>query len=298
MIRSMTGYCSLRETLEDGHIILEIKALNHKGFDVHFHASRALAMLEIPTRECIQQFIRRGRIEIYLRGDGILSPEELIHPNPENAQKYMDAAKTISNALLLPFEPKTEFFLTLSGVLDVEEADLPIEETWSRLEDIFKRAMERLIQMKQSEGNRLNKELEKLLVRLDELNLEMKDLRNTIIEEYREKLLERISEWEKAIELDPNRVAQEVAFYVDRSDIQEEIVRLKSHITHFHEILDENTIERPYKAIGRRLDFLCQEMFREINTMGSKSSSTDLVKIVLEMKGTVDQLREQVQNVE
>ncbi len=288
----------MREPVEDGNVIIEIKALNHKGFDVHFHAPRSLTMLEIPARECLQAHIRRGRLEIYLRGDGILSPEELIHPNPENARKYMLAAKTISDALGLKFEPKTEFFLTLSGVLDVEEADLPIEATWSRLEPVFQRAIQRLVKMKQNEGARQKIELEKLLTRLERCNYEIDKFRNIVIQEYREKLLDRIAEWNQAIDLDPNRIAQEVAFYADRSDIQEEIVRLQSHIAQFREIVEENAAEDPYKAVGRRLDFLCQEMFREINTMGSKSASTDLVKIVLEMKGTVEQIREQVQNVE
>ncbi len=298
MIRSMTGYCSLREALEDGNIILEMKALNHKGFDVHFHAPRMLSMLEMPTRECIQQNVRRGRLEVYLRGDGLLPTEEEIRPNVGNAQKYIQAAETIATQLNIVFQPNVEFLLTLEGVLDVEEQDLPFDETWKRFEPIVNKALSRVLSMKVSEGEKLKRELETLLDSLTQFNSKIEQLRQGVVQDFQDKMLDRIAEWNKQIDLDENRVMQEVAFYVDRSDIQEEIVRLYSHLSQFKEMLNENSSDKPYKAVGRRLDFLCQEMFREINTMGSKSTSTDVVKIVLEMKSTVDQIREQVQNVE
>ena len=294
----MTGYSSVRETIGKANVLLEIKALNHKGMDVHFHAPRSLAMLEVPIREYVQQQLRRGRIEIYLRGDGILPPEEIVRPCPDVAQKYLQAAQTIAQALNLEFKPKLEWFLTLDGVLEIEEEDRPTEEYWNLLKGLVERAIAGVAAMKVSEGGRLEEELRSVLDRIDRLNQEIQARRELVLREYRDKMLERISEWGKSIDLEPNRVLQEVAFYADRSDIQEEVVRLKSHIQQFRDTLEENQSGDSYRPVGRNLDFLCQEMFREVNTIGSKSASLEIVRRVLELKSAVDQLREQVQNVE
>ena len=163
---------------------------------------------------------------------------------------------------------------------------------------LVRRATEGLLEMKKAEGARLHQELENLLHRMETHNTTIAQLRNVVIDEYRDKLLARIAEWKETLELDPNRVMQEVAFFADRSDIQEETVRLKSHIQQFRDILQENHSQENYTAVGRRLDFLCQEMFREVNTIGSKSTSTEITRTVLDMKGTIEQVREQVQNIE
>ncbi len=298
MIRSMTGYCSIREEMGDDHILLEIKTLNHRGFDLHFHAPRPLAMLEVPLRDLTQRQIRRGRIEFYLRGNQYLAGDEKIRANPEIARQYLNAAQSIAGSLQLEFHPNANFFLSLDGVMEAEENTLSTDEYWDLLKDLFERAAARVVRMKEQEGERLRSELESLLDRIEAMNDEIDAFRDQINQEYRSKILDRIGELTGSIDLDENRILQEIAHYAERSDIQEEIVRMKSHLQQFREFLEENQSGEPYMSVGRRLDFLCQEMFREINTIGSKSTSLDIMKLVLELKGTVDRLREQVQNVE
>ncbi len=298
MIRSMTGYCSLHEKIGDTNISLEIKTLNHRGYDVHFHSSRLLAMLEVPIRERIQQIIRRGRVEIYLRNSGGLITQDLVRPNVVVARGYLQAAKLIAEELGMEFHPRIDFLLNQNGVLETDEPEMEVEQAWEMIRGLVERSIQALLDMKENEGARLKIELESILARIQVLNDEIKVMRDIVNAEYREKILTRIGEWKCQLELDPNRVLQEVAFYTDRSDIQEEVSRLQSHIEQFKEILNSNGSDDSYIAVGRRLDFLCQEIFREVNTIGSKSSSIDIVRRVLALKGATEQLREQVQNIE
>lgn len=298
MIRSMTGYSSVREQIGDAIVSLEIKGLNHRTYDVHYHSSRSLAMLEVPIREYIQNNIRRGRIEIYLRVHGGLFPQDQVRPNIEIAKHYLEAAKEIATQLNLTFQPSVDFLLDQSGVLELEEPDLNPKQAWELLEPLVDRAIKTMIDMKLNEGARLKTELISILNRIAESNRDIMNLRGLVMDEYREKMLARIDEWRNSMDLDHNRVLQEVAFYTDRSDIQEETIRLDSHVQQFREIIDSNDETGGYIAVGRRLDFLCQEMFREANTIGSKSSTIEIIRLVLDLKSSIEQLREQVQNVE
>ncbi len=298
MIRSMTGYSSVRETIGEALVSFEIKTLNHRNQDFHFHSPRSLAMLESPVRDLVVKQVRRGRIETYLRVIGNMTPKETIRVNLATAKAYINAAQEIADSLNLEFQPKIESVMSFNGVLDTDDSHGPADECWPMLNGLVEKAVERLLQMKLDEGARLMNEFESQLNQLQHITESFEPLRDGVMNEYREKLLARIQEWESAPDLDPNRVAQEVAFFADRSDIQEETVRMKSHIAQFRDILTENTPESDYTAVGRKLDFLCQELFRESNTIGSKSASLDITQRALKLKGIIEQLREQVQNVE
>ncbi len=294
----MTGYCSKREQTGETTLIVEIKSLNHKGYDLHFHTSRSMAMLEIPIRDRLKKSLRRGRIELFLKAIDGFGSGGTIRPNTAIAHQYLDAVRTVVAELQLDEQPDLGFILAQDGVLDQEEDELSPEEGWAMVEGLFDRSIDALLAMKWNEGKRLKTELESLLAQITDLNAQVISHRETVIQEYREKLLTRIDEVKEKLEIDEIRILQEVALFADRSDIQEETVRLDSHIQQFHEMLNENTEEGKYTAVGRRLDFLCQEMFREINTIGSKSASLDVTRLGLSMKGIIEQIREQVQNVE
>ena len=298
MIRSMTGYSSHREQIGEANVSIEIKTLNHKSFDFHYHSSRAFSMLEILIREELQKVIQRGRIEVFLRTNRSLISSDSIQPNLELAEQYLAAAQKLSNHLQLPFSIRLDNIMNYNGVLDTEEKDNQPDECWVLVKSLIDKAIQDTISMKKNEGLRLKEELMSQLLLLKQADEKINSFRDQIIQEYRQKLLERIKEWQETVDMDENRILQEIAFHCDRSDVQEETVRLKSHIEQFIEIINENKEQASYKAVGRRLDFLCQEMFREVNTIGSKSSSLEIVRLVLEMKGIIEQVREQVQNVE
>lgn len=298
MIRSMTGYSSVRETIGEALVSFEIKTLNHRNQDLHFHSPRSLSMLESPIRDRILKKVRRGRIEIYLRVIGSMSPQETIRLNLPTAKAYLNAAQKLADELQLQFQPKIENVLGFNGVIEVDDSHGSADECWPLLQGVVEKAIDRLLTMKLDEGGRLLEECNSQLDELESITTSIEPLRNQVINEYRDKLIARIQDWEAVPELDPNRIAQEVAFFVDRSDIQEETVRLKSHIKQFRDILNENKADAEYTAVGRRLDFLCQELFREANTIGSKSASLDVTQRALRLKTIIEQVREQVQNVE
>lgn len=298
MIRSMTGFCSIREILDDATFTLDIKTLNNKGFDFHFHAPRSLLMLEIRIRDYIKERIPRGRVEFLMRGNRMFLEQKSIMANVEMAKQYHDAAKAVAAAIQIHFEPKIDTFLTMNGVLESEETICTLDEAWERLRGFVDKAITGIEQFRLNEGNALEKELNQLLSTIETVGNEVAELRPVVLDELRQKLIDRIGEWKQKVDMDENRIIQEVALLGDRSDIQEELVRLKGHIQQFRDALNENNGKDQYQPIGRRLDFLCQEMFREINTIGSKCSNLEISKRVIQLKTTADQMREQVQNVE
>ncbi len=299
MIRSMTGYASICTKVDSGQIQCEMKSLNHRGFDIHYHSSRALAMLDVPTRDTVGKQIKRGRVEIYLKGELKMQDEFLVSSKPEVAARYLEAIRGIQEQFPKLRPVRLEFLLNLPGVFEVQEPVLSPDDLWGAVHKIVERALSDLVAMKRREGENLAAELNKILTKIEHVTREISGAREQVLEEFRNKMTERIAEWVQKIDIDESRVIQEIAYYADRSDIREECVRLLSHVDQFREILEENSVETDaYKAVGRRLDFLCQEMFREANTMGAKSSSMEVVQRVLRLKGQIDRLREQVQNVE
>ena len=299
MIRSMTGYASICSEVDSGRLQCEIKSLNHRGFDIHFHSSRSLAMLDVPTREAVAERVKRGRVEVYLKGELKLDSDFPVSVNPDVAARYLEAIARVQERLPKVSPVHIEFLLNLPGVFEIQEPVLSAEDLWGHVHGVVERALTELVAMKCREGENLETELNEVLSAIERLAGEIADARDSVLQEFREKMTERIQEWIQKIDVDEGRVVQEIAYYADRSDIREECVRLSSHIDQFRQLLEENSSEsNSYVAVGRRLDFLCQEMFRETNTMGSKSSSMEIIQRVLRLKGQIDRLREQVQNVE
>lgn len=295
MIRSMTGYSSLQRQLPDMWLGLDIKTLNHRSFDLRFHSARSMAMMEVPIRERLKAALHRGRVEVYLRGEAKFDSQVQIASNPNLARRYADAVLSIQEAVPEIASFPTDSLLNMPGVLEVTEPEIDTEEIRGPVLELLEDCLQQTLEMRRREGEHLNTELRRILGKIRELNAEIESHRSEILAAYREKLLERVEEWREEMSLDEHRVVQEVALLADRSDIREETARLDSHLDQFVAILDDGDGDTP---AGRRLDFLCQEMFREVNTMGSKSQALDITQVALALKSRVDQLREQVQNVE
>ena len=299
MIRSMTGYASIHSEVNSAPVRCEIKSLNRRGFDFHFHCLRSLAMLEVPVRELVQKKIGRGRVELFLKGEMRTERDIMVSARPDLAVRYLESITAVQQRFPESGSVGIEFLLNLPGVFEIEDPIISPDDLWDSVHGVVEEALAALISMKLREGENLKREFTALLSEVESVTTEISNLRDAVLREYREKMTERVSEWLQSIDLDESRVIQEIAYYADRSDIQEESVRILSHVAQFRALLNENSAQSDsYMAVGRRLDFLCQEMFREANTMGSKSSSMEVIERVLRLKGQVDRLREQVQNVE
>jgi uncharacterized protein (TIGR00255 family) len=287
MPRSMTGF---GQADENGYHI-EIKGVNHRYRDVRVKLPKDLAALEIPVRDLINEVVTRGKVELTVMK--LMSSDVLdrLSINWDLARLYHeDLVQMVQH-----FGGEVNFrdVLSLPGVMAESAHDT--EEQLPVLTAAVRKALDAFLTSKREEGKRLRDDMSARLDFLSTLQAKMSTESKGMVEYYRDKLRNRLNELleSKVDKIDEARIEMEMAIIADRSDITEELVRLQSHITAFKEIIAD-----PDPSIGRRLDFILQEINRELNTIGSKSQLTSLSRIVIEGKAEVEKIREQVQNIE
>ena len=292
MIKSMTGYGRLEITGQGRNILVEVKSVNHRFLEISLRMPQALFPLEMEFKKKIGEKVKRGRIEIFIRleAQSANAPEAIL--NLEIARNYFAALQRLKDEFGLQEEIGLK---TLVGFRDIfsqpaEAAINPdvLKQTATALED----ALDMLVKMRQEEGASIYQDMQQ---RLDSIRgiLETINARAPqVILEYQRRLTERIKELTAGYALDDSRLAQEAAILAEKSDITEEIVRMHSHIGQFVNLLQS------VEAEGKKIDFLLQEMNREINTIGSKSNDAEIARQVIEAKSELSKLREQAQNIE
>lgn len=290
-MRSMTGYGKSKFTSNDYELNVEIKAVNNRYLDVNFRTPKGFSPLEEGMRNAIKQNILRGRVDVFINFTDNRQIERKINVDVPLAAAYMDAAKEISNATGLDIGTINlgEILKFPDIVKSYDDLDRGfLEET---LIKVLLDAISSLNQMRDREGQKL---MSDMLLRVGEIekNVELlKDYAPQILQSYKLKLTQRVAEFLKDATIDEDRILNEVAIFSDRASIDEEIDRLKSHINQFKKISLE-------KGCGKKLDFLLQEFNREANTICSKSSDVKISDYGLNIKGEIEKIREQVQNIE
>lgn len=291
MIKSMTGFGRGEASQDNITFSVDIKTVNHRYSDISVRLPRMVSPLEEKIREYIGSKLNRGKIDIYINYDSF-GQDTKVKLDTNLASGYVDSL----NILKQQFSIKDDISLSLLTrfpdilKLDTEEKDLDF--LWSILYSAIEQAVGSLVEMRSREGERLCKDMLEKLDNIKSTVDEIKAKSPDLVEIYKNKLYDKIKELTKDIQLDENRLLTEVAIFADRSSIDEEIVRLKSHIEEFKKTLYVKG------AIGKRLDFIVQEMNREVNTIGSKSSDLGIVNNVIAMKTEIEKIREQVQNIE
>jgi len=291
MIKSMTGYGIVQGKVGGRRVVIETKSVNHKFCEVNLRLSQRFSVLEGKIAEAAKSFFSRGRIDILVKEEAVQPGEGNARIDLDRLKAYHKSLKGAAQALKLPGDIRLETLITLPDVLITEEP-LDLESLWRQLESLLQKSFVALEKMRQKEGLAIAKFFR------DELKFlsgEVQAVEKIIpgnVEHHRQQLKERVTRLASGVELDPQRLAQEVAYFVDRTDISEELQRLKHHIAHFGEILDEQG------PLGRKLDFLLQEMNREANTLSAKAQSAEISQKVVNCKHCLEKLREQVQNVE
>ena len=292
MIKSMTGYGRGESNLPGKKFNVELKAVNHRYSEVVLRMPRSLSQFEDRIRKIIQSRIARGRV------DGFLSQEECgekavaVNVDKALAAAYYKAIKDLQEVLDITGSINIKYLTDLPGVLVVEEPSEDVEELWPSILEAVEAALESLIRMRETEGEQLASDLMQRIDRLVLLNEQIRERSPAVVEEYREKLRTRLNDFIKDGSLDPERLTAEAAVFADRSNITEETVRLESHLKQAGAFLKEG------QPVGRKLDFIVQEMNREINTIGSKANDLEISHIVVEVKSEIEKIREQVQNLE
>jgi len=292
MIKSMTGYGRV-ETIQEGrNIIIEAKSVNHRFLEIFLRTPSALFPLEMDLKKKISERFKRGRIEVSIKLEGEGADVSKVNLNLDIARDYFN----VLNRLKTEFNLEAPISLkTLAGFRDIFTPPVDVQlspDFVTQVEKTFLESLAMLINMRQDEGFAMFQDMDMRLKAIKGILETIKLRAPQVVIEYQNRLAERIKELAAGFALDDARLAQEVAFMAERSDITEEIVRMHSHIGQFEEFLQSEATE------GRKIDFLLQEMNREINTIGSKSSDVEITRQVIEVKSELGKLREQAQNIE
>lgn len=292
-LRSMTGFGRGEATLHGIHVVAELGTVNRRQLDIHINLPRHLGGLDARIAEEVKSYITRGRLSgelnleysDRLRKQGIQVDETL-------AATYLDALRKTAKKLKLNDDLQASLLLELPDVVRYEIGTQNVEQTWPAIRRALRQALRALVEMRTTEGGALQKDLE---LRITKLEAELKAISRhapTVAVQYRTTLLERLAAQEIPLAECEDRLLREIALFADKCDISEEIARLGSHFAQAHKMMNGTA------ATGKSLDFLAQEMFREINTIGSKANHSRIAQHVVACKTELERFREQVQNIE
>ena len=292
MIRSMTGFGRSEIATEQRKIIIEMKAVNHRYSDVNIKMPKKLSIFETSMRSLLKQQVQRGMIDIFVTYEDYTEQNVTLKYNEELAAEYMKYLMQMSDTFQLDKDVKISALAKMPDVFTLEESNIDEEEIQKQLEEAFRLAIKDFIITREKEGEHLKQDLLKKLEGMLEGVCYIEERSPVLIQAYREKLEAKVKELLGNSNFDESRVMTEVVLYADKICVDEEIVRLKSHITNMVHLLKEGGF------IGRKLDFIAQEMNREANTILSKMNDISIVNTAIDLKTDIEKVREQIQNIE
>jgi len=293
MISSMTGYGSVSLQRDGLAVSVDVRSVNHRFLDLHVRLAREYGYLEPEITQLVRNAFRRGRVDVSVTVQAALPAECLV--NVEAARGYLEAARRLRGMFALPDDLDLRTLFTLPGVLqsrDAVSAPEAADPVRGLILDAVREGLQTAAGMRAQEGRALEAEMRGYLRSLHNSAAAMRALAPEILVEYRQRLQERLAYIVPQVAPDPQRLAQEVALLAERSDVSEEIARLASHLDQFAGVLDDG------REAGKKLDFLLQEMHREVNTVLSKTGHLEVTRLGIAMKVDIEKLREQVQNLE
>lgn len=292
MVKSMTGYGRAVETIGNLTVTVEIKSVNHRFFEFSPKVYRAYSFLEEKLKSYLQQYISRGKVDCFVQIETDDIEDSVVQVNHSLAAGYINAFKEISEKYDLEMDDAFETLVSRSDIFTVRKAPADEEAIWETVCQVVSSAAKAFISMRELEGAKLKDDI---LLRADSIikNVEFIESRSPeTVREYNEKLKNRISELLADANVDEQRLLTEAAIFADKIAVAEETVRLRSHIDQLRMFFES---EEP---IGRKLDFLVQEINREANTIGSKASDIEIARRVIDIKSDIEKIREQIQNIE
>lgn len=288
----MTGFGRGKSEDENREISIELKTINHRYLDINLRMPRSLSILEEDIRKALQASLTRGRVEVYINYVNNTPDKASVTLNESLAQSYIDSLTLLAETFGLNKNIDLSILTGIDDIFTITESEDDAELLSELVSNALNEALSALRQMREKEGSFLVEDILKRTSQIDNMLNEIEKRSPMVIEEYRSKLETRLAELLKTTELDENRFNTEVAYYADRSNITEEIIRLKSHINQLRLTMGKGG------SIGRKLDFIVQEMNRETNTIGSKSGDVQITNNVVEIKSELEKIREQIQNIE
>ncbi|NTX08412.1 MULTISPECIES: YicC/YloC family endoribonuclease [Myxococcus] len=292
MLKSMTGFGAGRARVGDEEVSVELRSLNHKFCEVKARLPRELTSLEPSVTKQVKDRLARGSVELLVKRQSSTTTGTVPTVDLNLAREYLRTFRELAKELGLPADVAWSQVANQQGVVRLEEKGVNLESATPAVTEALEQALGALEKMRLVEGEAIYADLDARLKLIEGWSREVAHLAPRAVHDYQQRLTERVAELARGVAVDPQRLAQEVALFAERTDIAEEVTRLASHLEQFRALMAST------EPAGRRMDFLVQEMHREVNTTGSKSQHTEISARVVSMKAEVERIREQVQNVE
>ena len=292
MIKSMTGFGRCEVLKDSRKFTVELKSVNHRYLDVNIRMPKKLNFFETSIRTLLKSYADRGKVDIFITYEDLSQSQVSVKYNAALAAEYLKYLNQMAEEFSLDNDVRVSTLSRYPEVFTMEECSEDEDELWNGLKEALEGAFSQFVEMRTKEGERLK---EDILLKLDLLSEQIRFIEERspqIIAEYRTKLEEKMRELLEDTQIDDNRIAAEVILFADKICTDEEVVRLKSHIQHMRATLEEK------EGIGRKLDFIAQEMNREANTILSKANDIEVSNHAISLKTEIEKIREQVQNVE
>jgi uncharacterized protein (TIGR00255 family) len=292
MMKSMTGFGRQEGETSLGKVLVESRSVNHRYSDINIRLPKRLAVFESRIKEIIRSEVSRGRIDVSIKLDALGGEKVQLQVDSSLADQYFQVLHSLKERFQLKGKVSLEMMAGAKDLITAKEESGDVEPYWQEIVPILKRSLQEMDEMKRLEGNSLGRDIQK---RLDSITQQLEEIKGqfpTHVEAYRNRLRERLQSLLEGIEVDPYRMNQEMAFLAERTDITEEIVRAESHLNQFALLCDGK------EPVGRKMDFLLQEIHREVNTVSAKVNDAEISRKVVEIKSELEKIREQAQNIE
>jgi uncharacterized protein (TIGR00255 family) len=292
MLKSMTGFGRCEELSEERKIIVEMKAVNHRYCDISIKMPKKLSFFEAGIRNVLKQFVGRGKVDVFITYEDYTENNVCVKYNEDIAREYFTYLKKMSETFHIDNDIKVSNLSRFPDVFSLEEQTIDEQELWKLIEKAVKGAAEQLVQTRIAEGENLKEDINQKLDGMTEYVSYIEERSPQIVTEYRQKLTAKVNELLGDTKLDEGVLATEVTIFADKICVDEETVRLRSHIQNMKLTLEAG------EEIGRKLDFIAQEMNREANTILSKASDINISNKAIDLKTEIEKVREQIQNIE
>ena len=292
MIKSMTGFGRGHQVLNGRDITVEIRAVNHRYYEFSSRLPRSLGYVEDKLKTLLQGRISRGKVEVSVLINNVEAADEKITINHEIVKEYIDAMRSVKDEFGLVDDLALSNILRIPDAFTVVKTETDEEQLWEDIRSTAEEALEHFISMRENEGERMKQDVLSRLAKIEEWVGVVETRSPMVVEDYRKRLYDKMCEVLSSTNIDENRILMEAGIFSEKTAVDEETVRLRSHIAQFRGLLESG------EPVGRKLDFLVQEMNRETNTIGSKVQDIEVTRIVVDQKSEIEKIREQIQNIE
>lgn len=292
MLKSMTGFGRYEIATQKKKILVEMKAVNHRYCDMSIKLPKKLNFFEVAIRNLMKEYVVRGKVDIFITYEDFTKAKECVKYNEDIARDYYNNLEKMANTFKLKNDLSAQILSKYPDVFTLEEKTIDENEIWEDLEEVVRKAAQSFLEARITEGTLLKQDINQKLDDMYELVERIENHSPSIVEEYRKRLTDKVSELLGDTKLDESVLATEIIIYADKICVDEETVRLKSHIKNMKATLDME------ESVGRKLDFIAQEMNREANTILSKASDLEVSNYAIDLKTGIEKIREQIQNIE